>query len=192
VAALAVYGGGLLALPLSGYTAVLLSTTAVPVWQKTSRTLPYLFVASAASSAASLLGMANLDDHEAKIVTRFGTVAALAELVAGNAVERDASEVERVGRPLREGLAGSLWKASTRLSLASLAIAALPGRGRAQRIVSGLLGAGAGLCLRFSIFHAGKVSARDPRATFAHQHHGFGGAEVTGRPAVRAPAGADP
>ena len=47
--------GGLLGIPLAGYTAVLLSTTSVPFWQATRRSLPLLFLATSAASAASLL-----------------------------------------------------------------------------------------------------------------------------------------
>lgn len=166
--------GGILGLPLSGYTAVLVSTSAVPVWQATSRSLPYLFVASAASSAAGLLGMADLEAREEKVVTRFGFVAQVAEMAAAKRVERDAGRVERVGRPFHTGVSGSLWKASTVLSACSLAVTALPGSSRARRIVAGLLGSASGLCLRFSVFQAGKTSARDPLATFEQQRDSSG------------------
>src|SRR5437762_970870 len=49
---------------------------------------------------------------------------------------------------------------------------------------SGHLGS---LALRFAVFQAGKVSARDPRATFRQQRAGFGAAEVTGQAAVAGP-----
>src|SRR5262245_7251239 len=45
---------GMLGIPLAGYTGVLLSTTAVPVWRKSQRYLPALFVSSAVASCASL------------------------------------------------------------------------------------------------------------------------------------------
>lgn len=56
-------------------------------------------------------------------------------------MEREASRVETVGRPLREGFSGTLWKAARGMTAASLALSLLPG----------------------------KASARDPRATFRQQ-----------------------
>ncbi len=181
-------GAGLLGVPLAGYTAVLLSNTAVPVWQATRRSLPALFMSSGMSAAAGILGMLDLDEREARVVRRFGIAGRVADLVAAKAVEHEAGRVEEVGRPLHEGLSGTLWKASEALTAASLALALLPGRrSRGRRVVEGALGAAGSLAMRFAVFHAGKASARSPRATFHQQRAGHGGAEVTGRPAVTGP-----
>ncbi|MGH2749011.1 MAG: NrfD/PsrC family molybdoenzyme membrane anchor subunit [Actinomycetota bacterium] len=161
--------GALLGLPLSGYTAVLVSTTAVPVWQQTRKSLPLLFVASAATSAASLLEMGDLDEKERRVVTRFGITARIAELAAGVAVEKEADRVERVGKPLKEGLSGSLWKAAKLATAGGLALSLVASKRRSARLAAGALGTVGALALRFAIFHAGKTSARDPRATFDQQ-----------------------
>jgi formate-dependent nitrite reductase membrane component NrfD len=160
---------GVVGVPLTGYTAVLLSDTAVPVWQSVGRSLPVLFVASGTASAASLLSLADLNDAEEKVVRRLDLVASVAELVAAWAVERDASRVRRVGRPLKEGLSGSLWKASTALAVGSLVLSIVPGKSRTKSVGSALLGIAGGVALRFALFHAGKASARDPHATFDMQ-----------------------
>jgi formate-dependent nitrite reductase membrane component NrfD len=163
------YSAAVFGLPLAGYTAVLLANTAVPVWQETRRSLPPLFVASAMSGLASLFGLLPLAPRERKIVHRFGTVGKLADLAAMAAVERDAGRIETVGRPLRQGISGALWKAARALTGASLAVSLLPGRSRSRRLVQGLLGTAGALSLRFAVLHAGKASARDPRATFRRQ-----------------------
>jgi len=163
------YAAAACGLPLAGYTAVLLGNTAVPLWQETRKSLPPLFMASAASGLAALFGLAPLAPREAAIVHRFGTAGKLAELAAMAVVERDAGRVETVGRPLREGLAGTLWKAARGLTAASLAVSLLPGRSRRKRAVDALLGTAGAVALRFAVFHAGKASARDPRATFRRQ-----------------------
>ena len=186
---LAGLGAGVAGLPMSGYTAVLLSTTAVPVWQSARRTLPWLFVASAASSTSALLEMTDLDDRERRIVASFGRLASVGEIIAAFAVEREAGSVERVGRPLREGVSGALWKASLTCGLGGLALSLAPGRSRLARFVSSALTTAGALSMRFSVFHAGKASARDPHATFEMQRRGRGGAEATGLPAVTGPAG---
>jgi formate-dependent nitrite reductase membrane component NrfD len=183
---LAGLGAGVVGMPLTGYTAVLLSNTAVPLWQETRRSLPALFTSSAMSSAASLLESMELDDAAARAVHRFGLAGKAAELMAMTVFERDASRIERVGRALREGLAGALWKSSKALSGASLALSLLPRRRRGIRTAAGVMGMAGSLALRFAVFHAGKASARDPRATFRQQREGHGAAEVTGRAGVTA------
>lgn len=88
--------------------------------------------------------------------------------------------------PLREGASGALWKTAKALTAASLLVALVPGGSRhapnhehSRRFGS--------LCLRFALFHAGKVSARYPRTTFGQQRAGFGGFEVTREPSITGP-----
>jgi formate-dependent nitrite reductase membrane component NrfD len=179
---------GGLGVPLAGYTAVLLSNTAVPAWQATRRSLPALFMSSGMTTAAGLLGMLDLNEREERVVRRFAIAGRAADLVAARMVEHEADRVEAVGKPLHEGLSGTLWKASEALTAASLALSVLPGRrSRLRRVAEGALGAAGSLAMRFAVFHAGKASSRDPRATFHQQRAGFGGAEATGRRAVSAP-----
>jgi formate-dependent nitrite reductase membrane component NrfD len=165
------YAAALLGMPLAGYTAVLLGNTAVPVWKAARRSLPPLFIGTSVSGLASLFGLLPVDltPREETIVERFGTLGKVADLAAMAVVEREAAAVEPVGRPLRTGLSGSLWTAARALTGASLALSLLPGRRRVKRAAAGLLGTAGALALRFAIFHAGKTSARDPRATFRQQ-----------------------
>lgn len=156
-------------LPEAGYTAVVLADTAVPIWQGTRKTLPALFVASSAASAAALLELAGPDEASRRSVKTFGTAARFLEVGAARAFEKDARKVERVGRPLSEGLSGSLWKASQVAGIAGLLLSLLPGDGRLRRWVAGVLGIGGGLAGRFAVFYAGFASARDPQATFEQQ-----------------------
>jgi formate-dependent nitrite reductase membrane component NrfD len=177
-------GAGIAGMPLSGYTAVLLSDTAVPLWQGTRRTLPPLFVASALSSASSLLELSSLSEDEKRIAERLASAGKACELAAISFVERDAARVEAVARPLREGVAGALWRTAKVLTGTSLAASLLPRGGRTKRVAAALLGSAGTLALRFAVFHAGKASARDPRATASQQRAGRGAKEVTGKSAV--------
>lgn len=175
------WGAGLLGMPLAGYTAVLFANTAVPAWQAARRALPPLFMSSAVLGAASALELWGVDEREARVVRSFGIAGAVGELAMGEAVEREASRVERVGRPYHEGLSGKLWKATKVVTALSLILRLLPGGGRARRRLTGVLGTIASLSLRFAVFHAGRRSARDPRATFENQRAGYGAAEITDR-----------
>jgi hypothetical protein len=176
-----------LGLPLAGYTAVLLASTAVPLWQESRESLPPLFVASAASGAASLLEILPDPPRGTAVVHRFNLLAKAADLTAMAAVERDTARIETVGKPLREGLGGALWKLAKAATAASLALSLLPGGSKRRRIAGGLLGTAGAIALRYAVFHAGKASARDPQATFRQQREGHGGREVTGRDAATGP-----
>lgn len=168
--ALAEIGGiasGLLGMPLAGYTAVLLANSAVPVWLGARRTIPWLFVASAITAAASALDLMTLQPRERSIVRVFGTAGRLGELAATVALEREPG-LERVRKPLRSGGAGTVLKIGAGLTAASLVTSFLPG-GRPMRVLSGLLGTAAAIAVRFGVYHAGRASANDPRATFEQQ-----------------------
>jgi len=159
---------------LGTYTGVLLADTAVPVWQHTRHTLPPLFATSALASTTAALELLGLDGQAERITHRLGTGAKLAELAAATAVERDAAAAgPAVARPLHEGVSGQLWQASKVLTALSLLVSLLPLPRRTRQLLTGTLGTLAGLALRFGVFRAGFISARDPHATFAPQraHH---------------------
>jgi hypothetical protein len=166
---LAGLAAGVVGLPLSGYTAVLLAGTAVPVWKESRRTLPLLFVASATGSACSLIEMGDFGEKELTAVRRLGTAAQLSELAAAKAVEKESGRIPGVGRPFERGVSGALWKASSALTIASLALDLVTGRSRGGRVASAAVGTAGSIALRFSLWLAGRVSARDPRATFDSQ-----------------------
>lgn len=157
--AAALAAGGL-GLPLAGYTAVLLTNTAVPVWNQSRRALPVLFVSSAVTSLVSVLELTDLDGHEVGVVRRLGLVSRLAELAAGVAVEAEAGEA---GGPYRAGLSGALFKAAQACIIGSLVTAALGRRRRSLRSAAGVLGTAGSVALRFGVFHAGRASARASR-----------------------------
>ena len=160
---------GVFGLGLSGYTAVLISQTAVPVWHRSYRITPVLFLASGSAAAASFFDLLPLNANEARAVETFGLAGKALELGAALTLEANASKVERVGRPLNEGFSGFLWRTAKMLTFASIVTSLLPGKSRGKRIATGVLGSAASACFRFGIFYAGKASARDPRATFEQQ-----------------------
>jgi hypothetical protein len=166
-------GAGAIAPVLGTYTAVLVADTAVPVWKAAHTSLPPFFAASSLMAATAALDLLGDDDaRERSITRRLGTAAKVADLAAGELVERDVDRVERVGRPLHEGASGALWRAGKACTAASLAVsfAPVPARWRRARdIAAAVLGSAGALTARFGVFHAGAASARDPRATFHQQ-----------------------
>jgi formate-dependent nitrite reductase membrane component NrfD len=176
--------GGLLGIPLSSYTAALLSNTAVPLWEQTRREMPMLFAGSGMAGAASLLDFADLSPREQRVVRRFGVIGQVAELVSAVFLERRAERVERVAAPLKEGRSGSLWKTAKVLTAASLALHVLARRSGVMTKLAGAFGTAGSIAVRFAFMDAGKASASDPRATFHSQRAGLGAVEVTGRSAT--------
>jgi formate-dependent nitrite reductase membrane component NrfD len=166
---------GMLGIPLSGYTAVLLSNTAIPLWQKARISMPLLFIGSAMTSAAQLLKLlpVKLPPQAHRAINTFGIAGSIAELFAGWMVEEDAQRVPVVAKPLYEGVAGTLWSASKMLTGAGLVLSIF-GRSRWAYRSGAILGTAGAVALRFAIFHAGKASARDPRATFHLQRQNAG------------------
>lgn len=160
------YGAGLFGVALAGYTGVLLSNTAIPIYQESRRILPVLFLASAAATAASILDLLNDDARAARITFAFGTAGRLAELTAAYGLESNVARTARVGRPLKQGVSGALWRTAGVLTAVSVVVSFIPGRSRATRKWAGVLGAAGSLCLRLAVHYAGIASARDPRAAF--------------------------
>jgi formate-dependent nitrite reductase membrane component NrfD len=158
---------GLLGLPLAAYTGVLLVQTAVPLWK--NRLWSVLALCSGTAAASSFLDLLPLNAKEARAIQIFGLIGECGELLVASEIEREAARVQRVNRPLHEGLTGFLWQSAKVLTVASAVVSIAPGHSRKKRIAAGLLGTAAGICVRFAYFFAGKRSARDPRATFEQQ-----------------------
>jgi len=165
----AAVGAGVLGIPLSGYTGVLLANTAVPVWQETGRTLPVLFVASGMASAGALFHLMELPKQDEAITRRFAIAGQAAELATMFAVEREVSKMDRVSEPLKTGTSGFLWKTAKILGAASLALSLFSRRSSRVKTAAGICGTAAALSLRFSLLQAGRNSAQDPTATIEPQ-----------------------
>ena len=163
------YASGIAGMGFATYTGVLVSSTAIPVWQESRRVLPVLFAASAMNSVGSVFEMFVEDPEERRITKAFGTAGQIAGMVAGIVMEKHASVVDRVGRPFKQGLSGVMWKTAAVLTATSAAVGVLPGRSRNKRLIAGALGTLGSILMRFAIQRAGVASARDARASFHQQ-----------------------
>ncbi len=163
------YASGILGMALATYTGVLVSNTAVPVWQESRRVLPVLFAASAMTSVGSAFELFLESEPERRITKAFGSIGQLAEIAAAMVTEKQVSVIPRVGRPLKRGLSGAMWKTAAILTATSFVIGLLPNRSRGKRIGAGVLGTLGSLLMRFAVERAGAASARDARASFHQQ-----------------------
>jgi DMSO reductase anchor subunit len=150
----------LLGLPLSTYTAALLSNTAVPVWHEARRELPFVFAAGAALSAAAANVILTPPEHAAP-ARRLALAAAAIEL-GGNELMR-----KRLGEhadPYDHGAAWTFSQITRACVTTGAALLALKGRSsRAAAAIGGVVLSAGALCARWSVFKAGFQSAADPK-----------------------------
>jgi hypothetical protein len=156
---------------LATYTGVLIADTAVPAWHEGYRHLPLLFAGSALASAGAA-AMATAPLGEAGPARRMAVLGAGLELAAARTLEHGTGmreEPELISEPYRTGRAGTLLRAARWLTAAGAAGTLVAGRSRTAAVLSGLALTGGALCTRFGVFHAGLVSAEDPRYTVVPQ-----------------------
>lgn len=155
-----------LAAPLSSYTAVLLSDTAVPTWNAARNELPFVFVSSA-SMAAGGMAMVTTPTGEtapARILAALGTVGELVSMKLMKS-RMHPTEVE----PMEEGHPGHLLEWAERLAIAGGLGAAVFGGRRLPAAASGLMLLSASALTRFGMLDAGIESTKDPRHTIEPQ-----------------------
>lgn len=147
------------------YTAVLIADTAIPAWHGAHRELPFLFVGSAAASAAGV-ALVSTPVADAGPARRLAVMGAALELGAFRAME---ARLGDVAGPYETGRAGRLAKAAEACSGAGALIVVAAGRRRAGAVAAGALLCAGSLLTRFSVFRAGSESAADPAATIGPQ-----------------------
>ena len=150
----------ILGLPLSTYTAALISNTAIPVWHEARRELPFVFGAGAALSAGAACMILTPPEHAAP-ARRLALAAAAAELAGTEAMKR---QLKEHGEPYHEGVASKFGNATRACVTAGAALLALRARSsRAAATLSGALLTAGALSARLTIFKAGFQSAADPK-----------------------------
>ena len=161
--------------PLATYTGTLLADTSIPVWHEARHELPWLFGASAASSAGAVAAIAVPVD-EAGPARRLAVGASLAVLGLKEVMQHRLGFVGEVYKKEEAGSYGRISKVCTGAGAALLALAgkrsraaAVAGRGGdvpglgAAAVAGGSLVLAGECALRWSVFRAGFQSARDPR-----------------------------
>jgi hypothetical protein len=158
-------GAAVLGVPLTTYTAVLLSDSANPAWHGARNTLPAVFASSAAASAGGAMTLVGPAAQTAP-ARRLAAAAAAGEVVAFEVMRH------RLGSPaavFRAGRAGWWRRAATGSSLAGAAVLAAAGRGRAGRLAGAGLALTGAVATRWAVFTAGVAAAREPEHVVRQQ-----------------------
>lgn len=157
---------GVLGMPLSTYTATLISNTAVPAWHEARRELPFVFAGGAAASAGAAVGMVTPARH-AGPARRLALGGLTVEMAAVSLMHHNLGELAEPYR--RKGPASRYSKLARSLNLAGAGVLAFGGPRRAPALAGGALALAGAVCERWSIFKAGIESANDPRYTVGPQ-----------------------
>jgi formate-dependent nitrite reductase membrane component NrfD len=154
-----------LGLPLTTYTAVLFSNSAIPVWSEARRELPALFAAGAAASAGAAAA-AVTPARAAAPARRLAIGASIAEIAVGVAMEKRLGDL---AMPYHEGEAGAYERAARVLTGVGAVLMVAAGRRRRTAIAAGALILAGAVCKRWATFKAGFQSAEDPNYTVGPQ-----------------------
>lgn len=184
-------GGILSAIVLGGYTGVLLGTTSVPIWSR-STLLGGLFMSSAIASGTAAVALTSLlsgrdtpEEHAA--LRTIGLAAGVAEL---GLVGGYLATTGEVARPLREGVDGALLRGAVVASAAAILLEAAGMRFHSKQRLFGAMAAGAALAgsalLRWAVVRAGSSSATDREANLvamrpSARNPGWGPPHAAGR-----------
>ena len=151
---------------MAGYTGVLISATAIPVWAIGKRYIPAFSVCSGFASAcalnAAILALTGTDRTRHKL-ERLELIASTAELVLIEAFRRHAGSV---GEPMFGGARGRKLRTYTQTLgiIVPAVLGLLPFGGKSKTLLASALTLVGGYVLRESLIEGGKDSADDPRA----------------------------
>jgi DMSO reductase anchor subunit len=160
LARLARPGAALAGLPLSTYTAALISNTAVPAWHEAHKTLPFVFGSGAALSAGAAAVAVTPPEHS-RPARRLALGAAALEVLVKEAMERqlgDHSEAYKQGMPAQFS-----HVAQACITTGATLLFRRGGNSRKAAAISGALLCAGALAARWSVFKAGFRSAQDPK-----------------------------
>jgi formate-dependent nitrite reductase membrane component NrfD len=177
-----------LGLPLSTYTAALVSNTAVPAWHEAHRTLPFVFASGAALSAGSIAVAVTPPEH-ARPARRLALAAAVADVALK---EVTVVQLGELGEPYKQGAAG-LFRQATRglIGAGAALLLRAGGRSRPAATAAGALLCAGALSARWSTFKAGFQSASDPKYVVGPQRAAIERGERRGAARRQAKVAAD-
>jgi hypothetical protein len=159
----------LLGLPLSTYTAALISNTAVPAWHQGHRLLPYVFGSGAALSAGAVAVAVTPPAH-AQPARRLALGAAILE---GPLMEIMAHRLGEHGEPYKHGTPAKLSNVSRACIVGGTLLLLAAGSSRVRTAAAAATLAAGAVATRWCIFRAGFESASDPKYVVGPQRAGI-------------------
>lgn len=160
---------------MAGYTGVLLSASANPLWASGKRHIPATCVASGAASACALASIVSTLEGNHRVLPKLETLEMIAGATELLILVDFARRSAAYGAPLFEGKIGRRLRMSTMIGGTVVPmllntfgnVIPLPKKADAVRtIAASLLTLAGGYMFRACLIEAGKLSARDPRAAF--------------------------
>lgn len=152
---------------IAGYTGVLISATAIPVWAIGKRYIPAFSVCSGLAGAcalnAGILALSGGSEGTQRKLERLEMVASAAELILLESFRRHAGSI---GDPMFAGERGKKLRSVTQLAgiVAPTVLNVLPGHSRFKTLLASALTLAGGYILRETLIESGKDSADDPKA----------------------------
>jgi hypothetical protein len=151
---------------MSVYTAVLIGDTVIPAWHYARLAMPVLFAATSTSTAGGL-GMCLVAHCDAKAARRLALIGGASVPMALERVRRELGPIQF--EAYERGKAGFFAHLARLLNIGGTMCTLLAGRkARAAKVAGAMLLAG-GLAERFAVYHAGRISAQDPKFTIEAQ-----------------------
>ena len=152
------------------YSGILLAATSVPMWARNFLLMGPTFLSSGLSTGLSAISfILHLGDWgEKKTLEALRRTERVSLLIEGGLIAASLIRMGRWGKPLYSRKIAPLFLGGTVLGGIVAPFALLSGRESHPRgLLASVLALLGGLALRFAMIEGGRLSARDPQATFA-------------------------
>jgi formate-dependent nitrite reductase membrane component NrfD len=158
---------------IMGYTGVLISATAIPLWAKGKYHIPAMSVCSGLAGACALQSLLLVRSHAPDTITRLEKLEALASAAEAAVILDFKRYSAQFGKPMFEGSRGGKFRTGTLLAgiaaplvLNAAALFKKPANQKKHSVFKTLLASGltlvGGYILRETLIEGGKLSADDP------------------------------
>jgi formate-dependent nitrite reductase membrane component NrfD len=151
------------------YSGILLSATSVPMWARNFLLMGPTFLSSGLSTGLSAISLVlHLGDWgEKKTLEALRRTERISLIIEGGLLAASLARMGRWGKPLYSKELAPLFLGGTIVGGILAPLALLSGREtRGKSLLSSVLALLGGLALRFAMIEGGRLSARDPQATF--------------------------
>jgi formate-dependent nitrite reductase membrane component NrfD len=154
---------------VGAYTGILLGATSVPMWARNVVLMGPTFLSSGLSTGLSAVSFVlHLGGWgEKRTLEALRRAERVSLLIEGGLIVASLIRMGRWGKPLYSGKLAPLFVGGTILGGILAPFALLSGKeSRGKSLLSSVLALLGGLALRFAMIEGGRLSARDPQATF--------------------------